>query len=598
MENLTLKDPDGNCVTTELKQGDIVQISGSGSAVERDEDFAPANYIRFVTAGAVTLIKTFWEGATKNKDKVKELCVSGASGSGKSCAAQLLAGDIARKKPKANVIYIRDWDPSLLPDVSRAAKTSARSETETFLIVDQLIIDKEATTLGALADNVNLWVILLASANLPHFSEDREGGQHQKQEYDYPFSSPLADCKQLVTLLTEKEQSELVFEPSLPLDFKLAIEMAFPDGKEKMKLNEICSWTNGHLLSISQLSSESKTSKALKELLAAKANRMTKFFKKNIPFYLRLVSMFKKQETKLDVRDLTFDRRYMGKTGQVLSPLFLQAFEQSILLGPSLPNFFALSNTQLQTQTASENGFGVEREVLQTTKLIVAATACLKTLNIQSPTEIFSRIGYRDFKQVASEAKAALDIKVQDNWAVHCIPLAWNERSVDGLLLYFVNSILYVIGDSISLSSAQDHAKSLAWVNQLQPMKTELEAKTFSNIRFVLLFTGKQTDGSVNLRVAKEYFDIAKDRTDFTVMDFPVVQVMEDHSKAFFKLDETMKDYGARVLELVEVKKRKRGCCNCSNGTCATCQCGKSDKNCGITCPSSNCQNKLGSPAS
>jgi hypothetical protein len=586
---LSLRNTDGQILSNdhELKHGEVVCLHNH-RVNQRDHTFAPQGGLRIITQGTLQLLEHFWTSRPASpKAGFHELCVAGAAGSGKSCAVQVLVADIARRQPDAAVFYCREWvaDGQATAALVDSAVHSANSGTETYLVVDQIVDNREAVNLSVRAGTLRLTVILVASANLPHFSVDREGSQHQKSVFQFPFSNPADDCARLAHLLGNGVfEEKLDYSPSAAhLDFASSIAMPLPAG---YNLKQFAEWTNGHLLSISDLCLN-KHSPA--ELLREKADRMTQFFQdtEHFSFYLRVVQMFKVKATKVDVTGLDYDLRYMGISGNVLSPLFLQAFQQSILVGPSVPSFYAVSNTALLNLNPTELGFGVEREALQDSKLLPAITLCFKMLGLEQstvPTKVRARFGYSWFDQVASEAKAAL--VAADVWALHGIPLKWNEKNVDAILLYFVDKVLYVIGDSISLSTAQEHVKSLAWARELDHMKSALEKVGFDQVQFVLLFTVKQPDSTTTLRTSSGNFQLCN-RPDLIVIDYSVVDVMEPASKYHFQLG-GMTSFGARRLSLVDVKET---CCGCTKGDCKICGCAKASKPC-LACASPACTNK------
>jgi hypothetical protein len=134
---------------------------------ERDEKYGPATNELFISAGTAKLLKEFWEIVEDNLVDCSEFCIDGPSGSGKSCAAQILAGDIRRKLPDAHVYHFRRWQytDSEKDGILLAVKQSAKSVT-TYFMIDQVPNDDVAQDLGGFADLVNLNVVLISSANL------------------------------------------------------------------------------------------------------------------------------------------------------------------------------------------------------------------------------------------------------------------------------------------------------------------------------------------------------------------------------------------------------------------------------------------------
>jgi hypothetical protein len=592
---LKLLDANKDAVSSSPKYGDLVYLLGHDPN-RRDLDFAPTAGALFISQGTVDLLDWFW----KNYEQYSEFCIDGSAGSGKSCAIQILAAEVARRLPSASVYHIRHWAPADASTISKEVITRAKGGVKTFLFVDQVVLDDDATTLGALAGIVNLWVVLTSSANLPHFRKDRLGSQHQKVLFPFPFQSPTADCVRLANLLSPDK-----YAPDVQLDFKPAESLKYDDAirlPTLTTLDNICSWTNGHLLTLSQLISGNSTPA---KIVATTVKAMTTYFQEDndnrTAFYLALVQMFKLKETSIRLHS-DMDERFMRK-GKVLCPLFLQAYEECLLLGPSPAKFYAISHADLLIQNPSEVGFAVERECLQDENLLRAITPCIKLLGHDFPalpeeksTEAnVHRVGFRTVQQVTDEANRLSGSSAA--WALHAIPLKWNEKSIDCIQIYFVDTKLFVIGNSISLQTAQDHFKSLAWIDELADMKAALT--NFSDIHFILLFTAKQPDDMTVLRVpADRTTAVAARMGDVTVMDYPITGVMEPTSKAYFKLDPKMKDYSARRLSLEASKKRKAtaGVCGCKGG-CKTkkCGCQSASKKCSSACTCQSCHNKVSS---
>jgi hypothetical protein len=468
---LTLLDADKQPLhDTELKVGDIVFLNGRDPN-ERDNEFAPKEALLF-SQGTSQLLDFFWA----QYEKVKEFCIGGAAGSGKSCAGQILAADIRRKLPTARVFHFRSWTSSRAKQIIDSVLASATDGVRTFLIVDQLLSESDAQALGALAARLNLWIILIASANLAHFTENRQGSQHAKQHFVFQFSSPGADCTKFAGLLRPDQFEDVTvdFDPATTL----LSQISLPADKS---LEELCRWTNGHLLSLSLLLKDRSPDKLVDEI----ACRMGEYFNKHVPFYLAVLKMFKKDadaskdagasKAKLlgSARPDCWDQRFIGSQGEVLSPLFLQAFERSLALGPPPEKLYTATYADLLNSSPSEIGFAVERECLQDENLLLASTACLQLLGEVLPGDLTPvRIGFRKVEQVVNQAKELFGFGKA--WAIHGIPLKWNEKSIDGVQFYFVNSKLFVFGNSITVQTAQVHAKSLAWLRELKDLKTSL----------------------------------------------------------------------------------------------------------------------------
>lgn len=598
--NFELCSSDGKALEGQLKAGEIIVLKGMVRN-QRDATFAPPENKLIVTGGTMDVLKFVFD----KLEVYKEFCMGGAAGCGKSCTVRILAAEIRRRKPSARVFYFRQWDTvnhNLFPLMRKSAELG-----ETFVLVDQLINNDHAKDVAVLADNVKLWVIMVASANLEHFQEERVGGQHNKHYFEFPFSGSAADCDRLVRLFPNKTEFEGCSdfkEPSFP---KLS-EGDLPDPSQ---VQELYNWTNGHFLSLSEILTEKRTPQ---ELVERYASAMTTYFEKNEIFYVAVVKMF---NTK-DQRDTTearikghrnkrLDRRFVSENGYVLSPLFLRAMEQSITLGPPPSKIFSAAYTDLFIKNLSEREFAIERECLQDRNLL--KTAAILIPDFPARPEI-TRISYRTFDTILEEANgiqstARKDGDVRDAqgqfWAIHAISVKWKEPSIDGIQLYFVNQTLYVIGNSITLQTAQqDHQKSLKWIEDLTEINTKLSSprKQFT-VQYILLFTSKQEDGT-ELRVSPEFLKKHRDlgEINLKVRDISIVASLDADSAGFLKLDASMKNLGCRELTLhvPSSRKRKAAGCGCLKNRCKTryCVCWKPGGGCSTSCTCSNCENPHG----
>eukprot|EP00035_Acanthoeca_spectabilis_P019505 m.427496 g.427496 ORF g.427496 m.427496 type:complete len:899 (+) comp16864_c3_seq19:6058-8754(+) len=569
--SLRLYDEDGVPLsqTSMLSEGDIVLLKGRDYN-RRDSMFAPSDGRLFITTGTAQLLQEFWD-EYRSALPVTEWCIGGASGSGKSCAAQILAADVVRKIPDAQVYYYRTWNGTDEQHVFSIVKESARTKP-TFLFVDQLVNNKHAQVLGVLADVLNVWVVMIASANLSHFLENRQGGQHEKRALWFNFSSTAADCTRLARMWDVSQNTSFV-----P---RTTIIMQDADTPHPKNFDELCTWTNGHLLSLATVLSKHKT---VDQLLEEVADRMVAYHANHVEWYLAVIKMFKPNSLSEEpnslseaqiVKTFDLDLRYVGEEGHVLCPFFLQALQRSVALGPPPPTAYSQTYTHLHTQNPSEFGFAVERQALAKEKLSIAWEACLKELGHTFRIQKTERIGYRSFDQIVHQAT---QMPSTADWAIHAIPLKWNEKSIDAILLYFVDKVLYLIGNSISVSTAQAHSKSLAWIGELDGMRSALDM--FDNIEPVLLFTGKQSDDSSELRVRNEFVNSAE-AAGCTLMDYPLLNVVDTSAAHYLRWDLDMKTYGARVLKLVAPPPRKALGCRCTTGCLNLCGCFKAGNTC------------------
>jgi hypothetical protein len=608
--SLRLKDEHGaNDAPDDLNMGSVVVVehaSEKGNQMDRDLVFAPVGGKRFITHG-YTLLRTWFD--EKFGSGVKEFRIGGPAGTGKSCAAMIIAADIARKKPDSKVYYFREWDITLLPQVSSLAKSEP---APVYFVVDQVDDNKHAQALAKLAAYQNTYMIMISSANLSQFSADREGSQHRSQTYNFPFSASGADCLKLAQMLapqTYPAHATLEFEPKTILAFD---DLEVVSVNENASLADICKWTNGHLLSIASLLSCKETSK---NLLASKITRMSTYFTGDAAdsekpahpsFYLHVVKMCNDKATCVSAADKSdFDLRYVNTDGQVLSYLLLQALQQSVALC-SPPATMFTSVGDLLNANPSELGFIIERECLQNSQLLKVASTCLGVLREDEENDVLPldrdrvvRIGYRDLQQIVNEVKGRHEAHADDVdvfWGIHALPLAWNEPKIDCIQLYYVNGTLYIIGNQITAQSAQEHVHSIAWINELDIVKSKVVGVMPGvDVRFVLLFTAWQPDNNNTLRVSEEHYVLCEDRGDFSVMDYPIRNVLSPTTSTFLKQDQDLKMQGARLLKTVKSQKRKlpQGC-GCKKSKCASnrCGCKNNGTKCADDCSCVDCNNK------
>jgi len=155
---------------------------------QRDIDLAPP--ILFASSAVTTVLQTFFEGY---KTDFKTFCIGGPSGVGKSIAAHLLAAQLLAQVPNARVLYNRTGlkNEKL---TSRVQGLGAQGLT-TFLFVDQIRRNSVAVDYAALSGAYpSIWVILVASANLPMFHRDGSSDQGIVSKIQIPYRASKRDC--------------------------------------------------------------------------------------------------------------------------------------------------------------------------------------------------------------------------------------------------------------------------------------------------------------------------------------------------------------------------------------------------------------------
>lgn len=594
---------DGKLVTNPVPR-DVLTLRNDPDVNVRDIKHGLPNGKVLMTEGASNLLTEFWtnyEGCRR----AQEVCVVGPSGVGKSCGVKIVAAIVRQRVPDASVYYFRSTtSDQLLDNVAIELKRVRRlSKAPVFLFFDQIRKNDLAQRIAEeFAVQPGVWVVLVSSANLPYFTETRGGAQAPggKHLIHCPFSCSRQDCQSFLQLLLSDASIVLKrFKPVPFLEFR-TLEMRLPAPTD---FDSICEWTNGHLLDISLLTHPRGAALSCEELLSQTCNGMAQFFEdtttmepRNFEFFFGLVNMFKKGET--CVWNGPRDQRYiLEETKCVASPLYLQAFERTLLvttdlLAKTLQNFYDIRHRVLLSTNPSTQGFGVERECLMNSRMLLSAKECLDVL---LPDKDFSRldrtlpvtrIGFRNHDEiVATIVKAQTEYAGRD-WGLHCIPLLWNQRDIDGVQVYFMHSTLYIFGTQITTKTAQQHASSVAWVRSTTAFTLFVPPPTI-----ILSFIAKQSTTD-QLTVPDE---LLMECSNLVVMFYPFSKLVSPTTKDFFADVDTEMDTDvcARRLRLVTSNKLKRPC-RCSTGNCTDCACGKVTRKCcsDCGCDASVCVNR------
>eukprot|EP00657_Telonema_sp_P-1_P010117 TRINITY_DN4407_c0_g1_i4.p1 TRINITY_DN4407_c0_g1~~TRINITY_DN4407_c0_g1_i4.p1 ORF type:complete len:274 (-),score=16.40 TRINITY_DN4407_c0_g1_i4:5-826(-) len=270
----------------------------------------------------------------------------------------MAAAYIQCKLPKASVFYYRKTtdDPQLDKIREVVSAIDKSSDTPVFLFFDQVVNSALANRISEDFGTENhVWVVLVSSSNLSHFNEIRGGAQDPvgKRRIQCSFSSRRDDCEAFLRLLLSDESIKLNhFYPATHADFS-TLKMKVPSATD---YDNICQWTNGHLLSIALLAHPTDAL-SCQDLLVSTSKVMAASFNpesrdSNLRFFIRLAQMFKNESSSV-IGDV--DYRFMiptGSTHSVASPLYLQGFEQALLvitddLDAILENYYAVSNLSL-----------------------------------------------------------------------------------------------------------------------------------------------------------------------------------------------------------------------------------------------------------
>eukprot|EP00591_Stephanopyxis_turris_P017751 CAMPEP_0195538378 /NCGR_PEP_ID=MMETSP0794_2-20130614/49493_1 /TAXON_ID=515487 /ORGANISM="Stephanopyxis turris, Strain CCMP 815" /LENGTH=785 /DNA_ID=CAMNT_0040672351 /DNA_START=230 /DNA_END=2587 /DNA_ORIENTATION=- len=489
-----------------------------------------------VTQGAQSLVEAVW--GRYNDDK-SPICISGAPGTGKSCAATILAVAIASWQPAVKVFHLREYFAEGWGHIRAALSERSRARQKSFVIVDQLKHDAEAYTVATALAHVCL--VLIASANLPYFYTKRLGNNDDPTRYYYPFSGSVEDCAALARV----SPSDVLVAPVVPNTFKQMLLVPVPP--TDTPLAACMKWSNFHLLTVKRLTNPARPETGY-DIQRDYVKTIVESFSQSNTFYLLVYDMFmqskvvidgfegessdssyfprmKKMKTaKIPVNSSVrkhLDYRFVDESGLVLSPAILQALERALLDSPP-PNGI-LSHADLNRANASARGFIIERQCLTQANLDRVAHSCMQHLNlnllaVRQMEPI--RFMFREIREVVAKVEAMRDKK--DPVCLHCIPLKWNFRHIDALQIYtdFQEQSL-IIGTQVTIQTAGDHGKSLDWNAEAETIAQLLQQPTV-----VLAFVAKRKESARVLRTNQQTASSWKE-AKWHVVDIPVEYMVD-----------------------------------------------------------------------
>eukprot|EP00657_Telonema_sp_P-1_P009815 TRINITY_DN404_c0_g1_i24.p1 TRINITY_DN404_c0_g1~~TRINITY_DN404_c0_g1_i24.p1 ORF type:complete len:715 (-),score=90.89 TRINITY_DN404_c0_g1_i24:263-2407(-) len=547
----------------------------------RDQACLPPGGKLLRTLGVRHLLDQFWSAVDSTVGSL-EMCVNGAFGSGKSCALKILTADVQQKKsPDDEVWYFRD---SLSESGSIRWQLMAMPQNScVYLFFDQVMNDGLAQELASLADlsmSCRLILVMVSSANVPHFhKEEPASSQHRKIIVAFPFSCSPSECQALVQLLKEEpdkedpdkeEAKESTFDyiPSGTLEVE-SLQMAHPALDD---YDAIFTWTNGHMLSISKLVLKRETPD---EMLQRSAKLITEFLAQetNFEFCLAVIEMFQQKQTHLGTYKGKFDWRFMGMTrGAIccLSPLFLQAYQYALLVGGieasttnMMDHYFNPMHKHLLSNPVMV-GFGIEKLCLENVSLLRVAFHCLALMNVtlDEATIPIMRIGYQEHDQIQREIYRQRQHHPNEDWGLHCIPLRWNEKDVDAIQVYSLNRRVFIIGNSVTISPARDHLGSCEWSRKIPDFMPDAS--------FILVFTCSQTDDRNVVQIDDVQVRLRCRAYLTSIMDYPFTDLVRLDAILMSGVDPGRRSYGARRLQ-IDSRTVKCGCqmSHCGNNQCS-----------------------------
>ena len=489
-----------------------------------------------VTQGTQSLVEAVW--GRYNDDK-SPICISGAPGTGKSCAATILAVAMASWQPAVKVFHLREYYAEGWGHIRAALSERSLARQKSFVIVDQLKNDHEANTVATALAHVCL--VLIASANLPYFYTKRLGNNDDPTRYYYPFSGSVEDCATLARV------SPSDVAPVVPNTFKEMLLVPVPP--TDAPLAACMKWSNFHLLTVKRLTNPARRETGY-GILRDYVNTMVESFSQSNTFYLFVYDMFmqskvvidgfegessdwsyfpRKKKMKTATIPVNFsvrkhlDYRVVDESGLVLSPAMLQALELALV--DTAPPQGVLSDKDLRRANVSAKGFIIERLCLTEANLHRVASSCIQHLNLPPVQQVEPiRFVFREMSEVIAKIKTMSDKK--GPVCLHCIPLLWNFRNIDALQIYTDGKQSLIIGTQVTIQTAADHKKSLHWCAEANTIAPLLQQPTV-----VLAFVAKRTARSNEVQTEKRTVLSKWKQKRWHVVDIPV-EYMVDTSTA------------------------------------------------------------------
>ena len=172
------------------------------------------------------------------------------------------------------------------------------------------------------------------------------------------------------------------------------------------------------------------------------------------------------------------DCRFVDEQGRVLSAAILQALELWLTLsGPPQQLLEKQCQSELNRAHSSAKEFIIERLCLKEDKLRWLARRCCQSLQLPDLTKSESeRIPFRHLQEVLSRIQG-LD-ESQGPVSFHFIPLQWNFRHIDALQIYTDHKQTLIIGNQITLQTANAHSASLEWIDEARKIAHLLHNST------------------------------------------------------------------------------------------------------------------------
>jgi hypothetical protein len=544
--------------------------------------------------------------------------VNGLSGCGKSIAFALAAAFLANHR--INVYWFRDGK-IFTTRHSEYFLSRSRSDPFTVVFIDQIDKAYDYYSILRLGDRMfNCAFIGCGSGNISirrSSSETLVIGETFEFDPHIPFSSfkiffPSSQDKSAdFAYQTTETLSQLIrFRPT--------------------QIEDIYFGTNGHFLSMMVLkhaleidaSSINDAWETAKNYFVASMRDF--LFLSDIPnFTVLLHQRLFISESTPEISgefNLDVDHRYIWKM-RIHSCLFAQAYHQVLSERPLTHSQINYLN-QVQVTDYDNRimlGFAVERFVIQNLDCIhKAAISCIqnsrssKELNLPQEISFSKKYSFDDEMEIDPEIAVSYD----NNFLAYLfIPLRWNEDWIDLIQLYTHKNSAIVIGNQITLQSAQRHKKSINWLIDNGNFFETLKSRGFI-VQKILLFTCSQ-DPSSQITVSCDQIDKFRDTHIF---DYPLenavpsdiwqkikslvkISKVQDTARSISLVCKKTRETEKTSIQDSNTRKKPKSekfletslgmdlCCTCKVGNCLRCSCSRNKNLCNSQCHA-GCKNK------
>jgi hypothetical protein len=473
-----------------------------------------------ITAGIIEFISMLKSNFVDHKPIWDGLLVRGMSGSGKSVAFALGAAYL-NSLEKFDVYWIRSGEKYVvsISDIL-TRRISSISRKRRIIFVDQAdkLENRLDTFIGSGSENDGVFTVGCASGNARVTPSTSRATRIREHLYDPSLNYEL--FKAFFNILDEEQDLAL---PEFLTTFQMLDHQVsdFPT---------LFVGTSGHFLSMAKFRKEFvSTNMDVKltwdKLLLILAEEIHSVFAEERPdlslFYSQLHKVIFLNSSLSPSFDQTYkpDNRFVHD-GHLFSPLFTQAFRIMMLICPPSKTVCSSLRALKDAENPSVRGFCVERFVLDKSEKmeeisrIILARPDISFVDSSSVHKKSGTYGYAESLTIP-EDMAIISNELR-SWQL--IPLKWNEKGVDAVLVFTIGAKASVIGVQITMESSVKHSSSLGWFRD-----NEFEKKLVKcgyQVSTILLFLC-----NVEAADLKTSFQEAEGKP---VFDFPLYAIIPD----------------------------------------------------------------------